>query len=63
MNMKLSYKNNKIIIHQQGNYKGCDGEMYPYATTSVEGLGTEDLWNYIKYLESKICDLEEERRY
>lgn len=25
----------------------------PYASTYVEGIGAEDIWDYIKYLESK----------
>lgn len=52
--IKLEFKNNKIIVHKQGEYKGCDGQMYPYASTHVEGTGAEDIWNYIRYLESKV---------
>ena len=61
--IKLSFENNKIIIQNKGTYRGADGELYPYTSTSVEGVGAEDLWNYIKYLETKICDLEEASRY
>jgi hypothetical protein len=51
--IKLEFKNNKIIVHKQGEYKGCDGQMYPYASTHVEGTGAKDIWDYIRYLESK----------
>jgi hypothetical protein len=26
--MKLKFKKNKIIIHNQGEYKGCNGKIY-----------------------------------
>jgi hypothetical protein len=54
MNLKLSFEKNTIIVHNQDTYKGCDGEMYSYAATYVEGSGAEDVWNYIKYLENKV---------
>jgi len=55
--LKLSYCDNKIVVHSHGEYKGCDGEMYPYTSTSVEGVGTEDIWDYIQYLEQKLKEV------
>ena len=52
--LNLSYRDNKIIVQSQGQYKGCDGEMHPYACTFVEGAGAKDVWDYIQYLEQKL---------
>jgi len=57
--LNLTYHNNMIIVNTQGKYKGCDGGIYPYASTFVEGNGTKDLWDYIQYLEQKLKEARE----
>jgi hypothetical protein len=55
--LNLSYCNNIIVVQTQGKYKGYDGEMYPYASTYVEGTGVKDVWDYIQYLEQKLKEV------
>jgi hypothetical protein len=52
--MKLEFNNNTIWIIPEGEYKGADGNMYPYTASCVEGVGIHKLWEYIQGLESQV---------